>query len=152
MKKMASPLVFVVEDDPLYGAFIKEVLLQNEYTNLKLFQSGKEFMEELHKNPSIVILDYRLKEPGLDGLKILKRIKAYDPDIHVLMLTGQQKLEVAVNTLKYGAFDYVIKDENAQRNLQKQLQRIEEINNQIKNKKSSGGFGRQLLNSLLLSF
>jgi two-component system OmpR family response regulator len=49
----------------------------------------------------------------MDGIEILKEIKAAKPETEVVMISGQDKIEVAVNTIKYGAFDYIVKSESA---------------------------------------
>ncbi|MFM1744416.1 MAG: hypothetical protein RLZZ630_353, partial [Bacteroidota bacterium] len=66
--------------------------------------------------PSIVFLDYNLDSKvrqAMDGIDVLKEIKELDPQIEVVMISGQDKIDVAVNSIKYGAFDYIVKGEGA---------------------------------------
>src|SRR5205085_6699325 len=66
--------------------------------------------------PQIIFLDYYFDKAGagvMNGLDILKAIKAKSPETEVVMWSGQDKIEVAVNTMKYGAFDYIVKSESA---------------------------------------
>mgnify|MGYP003350604191 CR=1 FL=1 len=65
---------------------------------------------------SIIFLDYNFDMAGKDamnGIEILKEIKKHDAEIEVVMFSGQDKIDVAVNTIKYGAFDYIVKNESA---------------------------------------
>jgi DNA-binding NtrC family response regulator len=60
-----------------------------------------------------MILDYnldRFDNNAVDGVEVLKRFKEADPSINILMLSGQDKIDVAVDSMKYGAFDYVVKN------------------------------------------
>ncbi|WP_231557051.1 response regulator [Flavobacterium sp. AED] len=69
-------------------------------------------MENLSRNPDIIILDYQLDgivENAMNGLETLDKIKAFNPQIPVIMLSSQDKIEVAINYIQYKAFDYVVK-------------------------------------------
>lgn len=103
--------IFVVEDDPTYTKFIKYVLSLNPDFEVEYFTTGKQFLSELNKSPSIVTLDYSL--PDMSGEEVLKEIKAFDPDISVIIVSAQEKIGTAVELLKAGAFDYISKDEEA---------------------------------------
>lgn len=70
--------------------------------------SGKEALELLEKNEfDLVILD--VKMPGMDGIEILKRIKVKWPEIEVIMLTGHASLELGIQGMEHGAYDYIMK-------------------------------------------
>jgi DNA-binding NtrC family response regulator len=76
----------------------------------------------LSNNPDVVILDYQLDgivENAMNGLETLDQVKAFNPDIPVIMLSSQDKIEVAVNCMHHKAFDYVVKSETAFVRLQK---------------------------------
>ncbi len=100
--------IFVVEDDPAYTKFLKYVLGLNPDYEVDFFTSGKECIDNLHKNPAIITLDYSL--PDMQGEKVLGHIKAHDPNINVIIISAQEKIGTAVELLKGGAYDYISKD------------------------------------------
>lgn len=103
--------IFVVEDDPAYTKFMRYVLSLNPDFEVDFFTSGKECINQLHKKPSVITLDYSL--PDMSGEKVLKAIREFDPDINVIIVSAQEKIGTAVELLKLGAFDYITKDEEA---------------------------------------
>jgi len=113
--------IFVVEDDPAYSKFLKYVLSLNPDFEPEFFTTGKGCIDNLHKKPCIITLDYSL--PDMEGEKVLKSIREFDPDISVIIISAQEKIITAVELLKAGAFDYISKDEETK----------ERILNSIKN-------------------
>jgi len=107
--------IFIVDDDPAQAMMLQDYLGKYSWIKSTIFNSGEECLKNLHLNPQIVFLDYNFDLAGsdLDGLDILKEIKAKKPETEVVMISGQDKIDVAVNTMKYGAFDYVVKSESA---------------------------------------
>lgn len=103
--------IFVVEDDPAYTKFLKYVLGLNPDFETEFFTSGKDCLAQLHKKPSIITLDYSL--PDMEGEKVLKSIREFDPNISVIIVSAQEKIDTAVELLKSGAFDYISKDGDA---------------------------------------
>src|SRR5690349_19576977 len=103
--------IFVVEDDPAYAKFLKYVLSLNPDYEVEFFTSGKECINALHKKPAVVTLDYSL--PDMPGEKVLRQIREFDPNISVIIISAQEKIGTAVELLKGGAFDYIVKDEDA---------------------------------------
>jgi DNA-binding NtrC family response regulator len=101
--------IFVVEDDPAYTKFLKYVLGLNPDYEVEFFTTGKDCVNNLHKNPAVVTLDYSL--PDMPGEKVLSQIKAHDPNINVIIISAQEKIGTAVELLKLGAYDYIAKDE-----------------------------------------
>lgn len=101
--------IFVVEDDPAYTKFLKYVLGLNPDYEVDFFTTGKECLNNLHKNPAVITLDYSL--PDMPGEKVLSQIKAHDPNLSVIIVSAQEKIGTAVELLKLGAYDYIIKDQ-----------------------------------------
>jgi len=122
MKKHYNPLIFVVDDDLFYLNLILTNLKTNNFTKLHSFLSGEECEKQLNLKPDIVFLDYQLG--STTGLDVLKKIKNASPNTHVVLLSGQDKIEVAVDSMKYGAFDYVIKNETAFERIVEVLEKI----------------------------
>jgi DNA-binding NtrC family response regulator len=103
--------IFVVEDDIAYSKFLKHVLELNPDFEVEFFTTGRECLNNLHKKPSIITLDYSL--PDLSGEGVLNQIREFDPNISVIIISAQEKIRTAVDLLKLGAFDYIAKDQEA---------------------------------------
>lgn len=103
--------IFVIEDDPVYTKFLQYVLGLNPDFEVTCFATGKEFLQQLHRRPAIVTLDYAL--PDVPGESVLRQIREFDPDIPVIVVSAQERIRTAVELLKAGAFDYISKDDDA---------------------------------------
>ncbi|MBN4061970.1 MAG: response regulator [Flavobacteriales bacterium] len=112
MKKQNQLSIFLVEDDPLYASALQYDLKSESKYKIRVFPSGEDCLKNIKADPDIVLLDYFLKG-DLNGIGVLKKIKQYKNDIEVIFLSGQEKIEVATNAMKYGAYDYVVKNESA---------------------------------------
>ncbi len=120
-------LLFLVDDDPLFLKSLEIEFSQNTESAIMTFATGEKCLENLSRNPDIVILDYYLNsvdKNAINGLEILDRIKTANPLIPVVMLSSQDKIEVAVNCMKHQAFDYIVKSETAFIRLQKAITTI----------------------------
>ena len=124
--------VFVVEDDPAYTKFLKYVLGLNPDYETEFFTTGKECINNLHKNPAVITLDYSL--PDMAGGEVLTQIRSHDPNIDVIIVSAQEKIGTAVELLKSGAYDYISKDHetkdrllNSINNARNKLSLIKEI-------------------------
>ena len=106
-----NPLtIFIVEDDTWYGEVLQYHLALNPEYKVELFKCGKDCIDNLHKNPSIITLDYSL--PDISGHEILKKIKSHNPDVPVIIVSGQEDISVAIDLLKEGAYDYIVKNKD----------------------------------------
>ncbi|MBN4081501.1 response regulator [bacterium AH-315-C07] len=105
---------FLVDDDRIYLEMLKDKLSINPKLTLKTFTTGEKCLENLDQNPEIIVLDYDFQKAdnpeAKNGIAILKEIKKTHPEINVVMLSGQEKIEVAVATLNAGAYTYVVKN------------------------------------------
>jgi DNA-binding NtrC family response regulator len=124
------PLIFVVEDNIAFGQVLEFYLKDHQYENVRLFVSGEECLKYLYLKPDIVIQDYKLQ--GISGLNVLTRTKKVLPNTEFIFLSGQDSVDIAVNTMKLGAFDYIVKNDVA---LQRLLQKIDNIINLQRHKK-----------------
>lgn len=111
MKKQDPVKIFIVEDEPFFANLINYDLEANYYDGIKVFFTGEEAVENLNLNPRVVILDHAL--PGMSGIDVLKKIKTFDPNIHVIFLSGQTGANVAISAFKMGAHDFIVKNETA---------------------------------------
>ena len=108
--------VFIVDDDPIQVQMLKDHLSSKLNLNITTFSTGEDCLSNLEtQKPEAVVLDYNLNsvnKDAADGIEILKKIKSISPNTQVVMLSGQEKIEVAVATMTNGAYDYVIKNES----------------------------------------
>jgi two-component system OmpR family response regulator len=108
--------IFIVDDDPMQSSMLKDYLSKYSTFAIHVFNSGEECIKNLSLEPQVIFLDYNFDLAGknaMDGIDILKEIKAQKPLTEVVMISGQDRIDVAVNTMKYGAFDYIVKSESA---------------------------------------
>jgi DNA-binding NtrC family response regulator len=110
-------LVYIVDDEPLQLELLKDHLQKMSAYEIHAFPTGEECIAAAKvRKPSIVFLDYNLNSQvreAMDGIDVLKELKELNPETEVVMISGQDKIDVAVNTMKYGAFDYIVKGEGA---------------------------------------
>jgi two-component system, NtrC family, response regulator AtoC len=102
--------IFVVEDDLWYSKYLNHQLSLNPEYEVKVFNDAKSFLEAMHELPDIITLDYNL--PDMNGSEILKKIKSISPETNVIIISGQEDIQTAINLLKDGAYDYITKDDN----------------------------------------
>ena len=100
-------LIFVVEDDEWYQELLVFNLEINPDHEVRTFSTGGEVLKHLHQQPAIITLDYRL--PDMEGIEVLKKIKEFDPDIEVVAISEQDRIDTAVSLVREGAFDYIEK-------------------------------------------
>lgn len=108
--------IFLVDDDQNNNEMLKMHLNSKFNLEILTFSTGEDCLRNIDLNPDYVILDYNLnsvKTEAANGIDILKKIKELKPDVFVLFLSGQDKIEVAVDTIKYGAYDYVVKNQSS---------------------------------------
>ncbi len=102
--------IFVVEDDEWYIRLLEHTLLLNPDYEVVKFNSGRACLENLHQSPNVVTLDFRL--PDMEGSEVLREIKASSPDTEVIIISEQEKIDTAVELLKLGAYDYIVKSKD----------------------------------------
>ncbi|MCH2235661.1 MAG: response regulator [Crocinitomicaceae bacterium] len=136
---------FIIEDNKFYANVLNARLEKFMEGSIDIYHSGKEALNNIYKQPNLIFLDYNL--PDIKGLDILKQIKSTYPNIQVVLLSGQEKIEIAVNCLRYGAMDYIIKNnEDHNERIEKIFNDLKEFELDINPKKSSTPFFRRLFN------
>jgi len=123
--------IFILEDDLIFAKIMAYHLSLNPDYEVEIFQDGKSLLANLYKNPSVITLDYNL--PGMTGLEVLTRIREFNPDLPVIIVSGQQDISTAIELLKKGAYDYIIKDQDTKDRLWNITKNIKE-NFQLKQK------------------
>ena len=119
--------LFLVDDDALFLKSLEIEFLQHADFAIETFATGELCLSNLSHNPDVIILDYHLNginKEAMNGLETLDKIKHYNSDIPVVMLSSQDKIEVAINCMHHRASDYVVKNETAFIRLQKIISSI----------------------------
>ena len=114
--------LFLVDDDAVFLKSLEIEFLQHADFTIETFSTGERCIENLSHGPDVIILDYHLDgidKTAMNGMDTLDKIKAGNPDIAVVMLSSQDKIDVAINCMHHRAFDYVVKSETAFIRLQK---------------------------------
>lgn len=127
MKDEKKIKLFLVDDDAVFLKLLEIEFLQNADFNIETFATGELCIENLTHNPDVIILDYHLDgidKNAMNGLITLDKIKAFNPDIPVIILSCQDKIDVAINCMHHRAFDYVVKSETAFLRLKKIISTI----------------------------
>lgn len=99
--------IFVVDDDIFCQQLYRQFLLNLGYEDVETMDCGTACIENLYKDPHLVFLDYDMND--MNGIEVLQTIRQYDSTINVVFISGQESVEIAVDTLHYGAFDYIVK-------------------------------------------
>ncbi len=116
MKKENKIKLFLVDDDAVFLKLLEIDLLNNADFIIESYSTGELCLKALMNEPDVIILDYHLDgidKDAMNGMEALDRIKAFNPEIPVVMLSSQDKIDVAINCMHHKAFDYVVKSETA---------------------------------------
>jgi DNA-binding NtrC family response regulator len=122
--------IFLVDDDELYLKLLSIELAQNALFQIVCFTTGELCLAAIDQLPDVIILDYHLNgidKNAMNGIKTLQQIKEKKKDFSVIILSAQDKIEVAVDCMHHGAFDYVVKNETAYLRLHKAIKSILEL-------------------------
>lgn len=127
------PKIFIVEDDAFYASLLKNEIVKNRLGQVETYSSGESFMDNFFKMPDIVLLDHNLG--SMHGIEILKKIKSVNPNTQVILLSAQNKIRIAVTSLKYGAYDYVEKNDLTFDRIRALIKRISKFNQIVEEQK-----------------
>jgi len=116
--------IHVIEDDAWFGELLKYHLSQNPDNDVNLFKTGTECIEGLKNNPDLVTIDYDL--PDVKGDQLLEKIREKNPDLPVIIISGQEDVSTAISLLKMGVQDYFVKDDNTKDLVWNAVNRIKE--------------------------
>ncbi len=109
--------VVIIDDDPAMCEMVRDTIEKKiPGANVVVFNTGEDALAAITSEPDIAVLDYQLdtvKPDAMNGIQILSKLKARYANLPVIFLTGQDRIEVASNTIKYGAYDYIVKNETA---------------------------------------
>jgi DNA-binding NtrC family response regulator len=127
--------IFVVDDDTFYLTLFKQQLINIGCEDITTFENGTDLLNEIQENPDVVFLDYMMDD--FTGEEVLNKIKRYNPDIFVVVVSGQEGIQTAVNMLKQGAFDYLQKGDDELKKIKDVLQKIGEVKDFMERTKPS---------------
>jgi DNA-binding NtrC family response regulator len=116
MKQKNKIKLFLVDDDVVFLKLLEIDFLQEADFQVETYSTGESCVKHLQHNPEVIVLDYHLDgidKNAMNGLETLDKIKKYNPAIPVIMLSSQDKIEVAINCMHHRAVDYVVKSETA---------------------------------------
>ena len=131
MKNDNKIKLFLVDDDAVFLKSLEIEFIHHTDFIVETYSTGELCLANLSKKPDVIILDYHLDgiDPtAMNGIETLDKIKEYNPDIPVVMLSSQDKIDVAISCMHHKAFDYVVKSETAFVRLQKIISSIFELN------------------------
>jgi len=127
VKKDNKIKLFLVDDDLIFLKVLEIEFLQHGDFDIETYETGELCLKNLLNKPDVIILDYHLdgvNKKAINGLETLDKIKEISPDIPVIMLSSQDKIEVAISCMHHKAFDYIVKSETAFLRLQKVIETI----------------------------
>ena len=128
MEKKNQVNIFIVEDDSTSMEMICDMIrIKFPQLTIYKFNNGEDAISNMALQPKIIILDYyldKLNKDAKNGLEVLTEIREMDPETKVIMISAQEHLDIAVNIIKYGAYDYIVKSETA-------MYRLENILNHL---------------------
>lgn len=113
---MNKTKIFLVDDDVVFLKSLEIEFLEHPEFIIETYATGELCLKSLKHNPDVIILDYHLDgivKRAMNGLETLDKIKDNDPDTPVVILSSQDKIEVAINCMHHRAFDYVVKSETS---------------------------------------
>ena len=117
--------IFIVDDDIFCLTLYTQFLRNLGYSDMTSFNAGDECLHQIKEQPALVIMDYNME--GMNGIEVLKRIKATNPRIMVYIISGQENSQVANEALQQGALDYVVKSSLSPDKMAVIMQRVEQL-------------------------
>jgi len=120
-KSKVSYTIFIVEDNKLYAQVLKKQLTDNQY-QVKVFYNGRDCIASLDEHPDVITLDYTL--PDMTGQEVLKEIQKKSPDSNVIIISAQESISTAIELMKNGAYDYIMKAPDTRERLSNTIKNI----------------------------
>ncbi|SRR5581483_9700070 len=136
--------VLIVDDDLAICEMVRDTIEKKfPGSEVAVFNTGEDALARMTAEPDVAVLDYQLdsvKADAMNGIQILSKLKERYPNLPVVFLTGQDRIEVASNTIKYGAYDYIVKNETAFHKLELALTQLANL----RTLKKSNGFQKAM--------
>lgn len=127
-----SRKLFVIDDDPIQVEMIQDFIKDRYLFEVKAYTDGESAMEDIkQQNPEIIVLDYHLSSQNANaknGIEVLKEIKEISPQSKVFMFSGKDDLALATESMRNGAFDFIVKGPTAFDKLERTINRLGDLN------------------------
>lgn len=107
MKRKENIKIFIVDDQPVFLQVLSGLLKKAGYSQVQVFGRPEDCLNNLNLYPDIIFTDYNMD--GMDGIALLKKIKEYNNEIKVIFTTGTEDIAVAMEAMKSGALDFLLK-------------------------------------------
>lgn len=133
MQNQKDPLIFIVEDNQVYNKLVVSYLKSKKFERIESFLTGEDCLNNIYKKPDIIIQDYLLD--GINGIDVLKATKRVHPEVEFIFLSGQDSVDVAINTMKFGAYDYIVKDQMALKKMADKITKITSVQDLVRSNK-----------------
>jgi len=117
--------IFIVDDDIFCLTLYEQFLRTLGYTNMTSFNCGDEVLAQIKEQPALVFMDYNME--GMNGIDVLKKMKTFNPEIMVYIISGQENSQVAKEAMQQGALDYVVKSSFNPEKMGAIMQRVEQL-------------------------
>ena len=121
---MENLSILIAEDDDWYAEFVKYTITLTGEHNFQIVRTVKQLLNKLLIQPDIITLDFNF--PDGTGEDMLRQIKSKYPESYVVVISAQEDVQVAVNLLNNGAFDYVVKNDEARNRIVQIIRSIAE--------------------------
>lgn len=114
--------IFIVDDNALFLKVLNKTLKEYEEYEIIPLSSGRDCISRLNENPDIVTLDYTM--PDYNGKEILEEVKKQCPEAYVIIVSGQSDINTAIELLKIGAYDYIVKSTDTREKISIAIRKI----------------------------
>lgn len=129
MQNINESVIFIVDDDIFKCHIIQKHLNNLGFHKISVFHDGMDCINNLSKNPEIILLDHEMHE--VSGFETLKKIKRFNPNAFVIMVSAQEDMNTTIAAMKYGAFDYIIKGDDELNKIEMSLSRISDFQDKL---------------------
>lgn len=111
MNKIENIKIFIVDDSVFCRNLYKQHLKNLRINDIHVFEDGEQCMQalmETQSKPDVILMDFDM--PSTNGLEVISKIRSVNTNQVVVMISSQGSIQVAVDAMKYGVLDYIIKD------------------------------------------
>jgi FixJ family two-component response regulator len=131
MKK--NDLIFIVEDDHFYASALECFLNSLGFTNIEHYSTGIDCVNNSYKMPKLVLLDYNLSD--VKGVNVMLELISFDSNTPIVFISAQESVQDAIDTLKYGSYDYIQKDEKTYQKLRHVIDKITKLKEELRKRR-----------------
>lgn len=121
--------VFVIEDNELYSKLIERQLKERTDYQVEVFVTVESMLSELKSGnePHLIITDYYLGHQIKTASELIEEVELINASIPIVVMTSQSDLKLAINILKQGAFDFIVKDNSAFEKIVSTVSKVAEL-------------------------